>query len=660
MITQDEYQQLYKESLEDPNKFWAKVATATLTWSTPFTKVYEPGPRNPFDGFHWFSDGRLNGCHNAVDRHALVDPDRLALIWEPAADSPQHPTRRFTYSQLLQHVTAVAAYLRRLGVHKGDRVCIYMPTLPEAIFTMLACARLGAVHNVVFAALGWEALLARIVDSESAVVVVANGCRVADSTVVRLKDILDEALEHDIDKIVKTVVVLKHINDDDIDCKMTTDRDVWWHDAINYTAADNVCEPVMVMAEDPLFYLYTSGSTGKPKAMVHTTGGYLTFAAYTFQVIFDIQKGDRFFTTSDIGWVSAHSYGLYGPLCCGITVIMMESTCHYPHDSGRPWTVITGNKATHMYTSPTVLRALQRKHTDSNTVPECNSLRVLGCAGEPLDGETRRWYDVVVGRQRCPIVDTYWQTESGGVLLCTFPFSNSGDHGQPFMGVEPFVVPLSSDNPSMDRGVGALVFKRPWPGLARTIHGAHDRYRASYLVDHPGYYSSGDGASIHVTHNDNDNGNDNDDDVVVDILKYRIHGRIDDVINVGPVRFATAEIEGTLCQHPLCSEAAVLGMPDSVYGECVVAFCCLNDTSSDDCNGKKSRLDTELKELVSVSICELAMPRRIYIVSDLPRTRSGKIMRRLLRQLVHKQDHHGDLSTLVNPECIKELQDIMK
>lgn len=627
-MTPEEYNKQYKDSLQDPDKYWGQVARQLLTWTRPFTKVYEPGKENPFDGFTWFSDGTLNACYNAVDRHAISSPNKLALIWEPT-DPGTTATRSYTYSELLVEVKRVAAYLKQeAGVCKGDRVCLYMPTCPEALFVMLACARIGAVHNVVFAALGWEALLARIQDSHSRVVFVANGCRVKDKT-VRLYDILDEALKSD--NCVERVVIVNHCNN--VECVIDKERDVWWNETIQLQDTIGIeCEEMN--AEDPLYFLYTSGSTGKPKAMVHTTAGYLTFAAYTFKCVFDVVNGDEacLFITSDIGWVSAHSYGLYGPLVNGATVIWVEGACHYP-TADRPWKIINRHSATHFYTSPTVLRALKRHGDDF--VHECPTLKLLGCAGEPLDPPTWAWYHDVVGRAKCPIVDTYWQTETGGVLIGTIPGASTsvppGYAGLPFMGIEPDIIPFQEQHEG-----GALVIKRPWPGLARTIHNNHQRYRETYLQQHHGAYYCGDGASQSATG------------------AYRIHGRIDDTINVGPVRFATAEIEGTLTKHPYCSEAAVLGVPDQTTGEAVIAFCTLATGCA-----PSDQLTEELRRLVGGAVCEMAAPRCIYYTSDLPKTRSGKIMRRVLRKIVHGSDDLGDLSTLVNPEIVSELQSIV-
>jgi acetyl-CoA synthetase len=527
-------------------------------------------------------------------------------------------------------------FLKEKGITKGDVVSLYMPTCPEALLVMLACTRIGAIHNVIYAALGRDALAARINDSNTKILFAANACWSVNRKIVDLKEIVDSALDEC--EMVETVIVVPTMKNHRVN--MVSGRDLSWSQIPTDTAKSCLCEEMN--AEDPLFFLYTSGSTGKPKAIVHTTGGYLTYAAFSFKTIFDFDpQNDVFLNTSDIGWVSCHSYGLYGVLINGGTVMWLEEPCHEASPD-RLWSLVRRHRATHIYTNPTTIKGLIRLGDEH--VLECPTLRVLGCAGEPIDDSSWHWYTDVVGRGRCQFVDTYWQTETGGVLLGTIPGVCKvipGHAGLPFLGIEPELVPIGktdTDGAAYNRSeaVGSLVFKRPWPGLARTIHNGHDRFKSTYLSSFPSSYYAGDGASV-----DGD-GN------------YRVHGRIDDVINVGPVRFTTAEIEGTLTKHRACLEAAALGMPDPATGECVVAFIVASANSDEsDC------LRDELRRIVEESLSALAVPKQIYFTKELPKTRSGKVMRRVLRKVLRGDDDFGDVSALCSLTIVDELRRIV-
>jgi acetyl-CoA synthetase len=626
-----EYKALYSESLEDPDTFWGTVATDLLSWTKPFTKVFEPGTISRFDGFKWFSDGQLNACFNAVDKPAMKHPDKVALIWEPN-DPSTEKTIKITYKQLLASVKQVAHYLKySVGVKKGDRVTIFMPQIPETLYAILACARIGAIHNVVFAGFAWESLQSRLIDSESKVILTVNAFS-RGPKLVEMKKIVDQALLGC--PFVTDVIVLRRselgIN------VMKVGRDIWWSETIESAPEECDCEPMN--AEDPLFILYTSGSTGKPKALLHTTAGYLVYSAYTFKTMFDYQPEDVYFSTADAGWITGHSYGIYGPLVSGATMIWLEGIPTHPTPS-RLWQIINEHKVNQLYTAPTLLRMLKRLGDEH--VLECKSLRILGSVGEPIDPPSWNWYNEVVGRKQCAIVDTYWQTETGGHLISTIPGVAPvvpGYAGLPFFGIEPEIVPFTSESNSENHGVGALVIKRPWPGMARSIYNDPDRFKQVYLQVHPGVYYAGDGASRDGLGN------------------YRIHGRIDDVINVAGHRVATAEIEGALNKHNGCSEAAVLGKRDDLTGEAIVAFCLLTPEYSK----KDSKVVAlELRELVRNTVGPVATPKHIYFPSDLPKTRSGKIMRRVLRKLLVGERELGDLSTLMNPEIVEEIRSIL-
>ncbi|NTW84715.1 MAG: acetate--CoA ligase [Holophagaceae bacterium] len=622
--TMEEYQRLYRLSLDNPEWFWGEQAK-TLTWFHPWQSVFDADYKEV--DFSWFLGGRVNACFNCVDRHLPHLGDKTAIIW--AQDEPGQYTH-ISYRDLKHHVARVANVLLHNGVKKGDRVCLYLTMIPELVYTMLACARIGAVHSVVFGGFSAESLRDRIVDAKCKVVVTANeGLRGGKK--VPLKRTVDRAIEGM--SLVETVLVARRT---DSDVPMQPGRDLWLDDE---TAKQrSTCTNEWMGAEDPLFILYTSGSTGKPKGLLHTTGGYLTYAAYTHKLVFDYHPDDIYFCAADIGWVTGHSYIVYGPLANGATSVIFESTPLYP-DAGRYWQIIDDLGVNIFYTAPTALRALAQCGDDWIKKYKRTSLRVLGTVGEPINPEVWRWYHDVVGDGRCTVVDTWWQTETGGILITPLPGvtpTKPGSATLPFFGIKPVIVDAATGVPLEGNGVsGALCLGAPWPGQARTVHGDHQRFRETYFTQYPGYYFTGDGAR-------------RDEDGY-----YWITGRIDDVINVSGHRLGTAEVESALVAHESVAEAAVVGYPHPIKGQGIYCYVLLNNGYAE--NGSQQLIGA-LKEQVRQVIGAFAAPDVIHIASGLPKTRSGKIMRRILRKIASSEyDGMGDISTLAEPEVVNRL-----
>ena len=622
-LSQADYQRLYRQSIEQPDTFWAEQAKGFLDWITPWHTVQQSDIQT--GAAHWFAGGQLNVSYNCIDRHLAQRADQPAFIWE--GDDPTQSSK-ITYRQLHQNVSRLANVLKSRGVKKGDRVCIYMPMIPEAAYAMLACTRIGAVHSVVFGGFSPDALRDRILDADCRTVITADE-GVRGGKPVALKKNVDKALASCPD--VSTVLVVERTGADLIWVK---DRDLKYQQAVD--AASDDCPPEPMDAEDSLFILYTSGSTGKPKGVLHTTGGYLLQAAMTFKYVLDYSDGEVFWCTADVGWVTGHSYIVYGPLANGATSLMFEGVPSYP-DSSRFWQVIDKHQVNIFYTAPTALRALMREGHGPLENTSRASLRLLGSVGEPINPEAWDWYFNAVGEQRCPIVDTWWQTETGGIMLSPLVSAQRIKPGcatQPMFGVQPVLLDEQGKEIS-GAGSGVLAIKASWPGQIRSVYGDPQRMLDTYFKPYPGYYFTGDGAR-----------RDEDGD-------YWITGRIDDVINVSGHRIGTAEVESALVLHDQVAEAAVVGYPHDVKGQGIYAFVTpMNGVEPSDA------LKKHLLELVSKEIGSFAKPELIQWAPALPKTRSGKIMRRILRKIAcNELDSLGDTSTLADPSVVDGLID---
>ncbi|QVL18238.1 acetate--CoA ligase [Pseudomonas qingdaonensis] len=621
-LSQADYQRLYRQSVDDPDTFWAEQARR-LDWIIPWSAVQQSDLRT--GQATWFKDAKLNVSYNCLDRHLAQRGDQPAIIWE--GDDPQQSTT-LTYRQVHQQVCRLANVLKQRGVKKGDRVCIYMPMIPEAAFAMLACTRIGAIHSVVFGGFSPDALRDRILDADCRTVITADeGVRGARS--IGLKNNVDKALQSCPD--VSSVVVVRRTGGP---VDWNEGRDLWYHEAISQVGDD--CPPEPMDAEDPLFILYTSGSTGKPKGVLHTTAGYLLQAALTFKVVFDYRDGEVFWCTADVGWVTGHSYIVYGPLANGATTLMFEGVPNYPNAS-RFWQVVDKHQVNIFYTAPTALRALMREGSAPLDGTSRKSLRLLGSVGEPINPEAWEWYFEKVGEKRCPIVDTWWQTETGGIMLSPLVSARHIKPGcatRPLFGVQPV---LLDDKGALIEGPGSglLAIKASWPGQIRSVYGDHQRMIDTYFKPLPGYYFTGDGAR-----------RDADGDLW-------ITGRIDDVINVSGHRIGTAEVESALVLHDSIAEAAVVGYPHDLKGQGIYAFVTpMNGVTPDD------HLKQALLALVSKEIGSFAKPELIQWAPALPKTRSGKIMRRILRKIAcNELDNLGDTSTLADPSVVQGLID---
>jgi acetyl-CoA synthetase len=617
------YARAYDAARTDPDGFWRDEAQR-LDWITPFTTVKDTSFDEADFRIEWFADGQLNVAANCIDRHLETRADQVAILWE--GDAPG-TDRRITYRELHEQVCRLANAMKGLGVAKGDRVTLYLPMIPEAAFAMLACARIGAIHSIVFGGFSPESLANRIVDCDSRIVITADGgCR--GGKAVPLKANVDAALEQD-GVVVDHVVVVKHSG---AEVTMKDGRDQWYGDLVE--AADTDCAPEPMGAEDPLFILYTSGSTGKPKGVLHTGGGYLLWASYTHQHVFDYREGEVFWCAADVGWVTGHSYVVYGALANGATTLMYEGVPNYP-DHSRFWQIVDKYQVATFYAAPTALRALMREGDEWVKKTDRSSLRVLGSVGEPINPEAWEWYYKVVGEGRCPIVDTWWQTETGGHMIAPIPGAvalKPGSATLPLPGVLPQIV--DAEGKVLDGAVeGNLVIADSWPGQMRTVWGDHDRFFQTYFTTYPGKYFTGDGCR-------------RDEDGY-----YWITGRVDDVINVSGHRMGTAEVESALVAHAKVAEAAVVGMPHDVKGQGIYAFVTLNAGVEED-----EALRSELVQWVRREIGPIATPDALQFAPGLPKTRSGKIMRRILRKIAENQvDALGDTSTLADPVVVDHL-----
>jgi acetyl-CoA synthetase len=621
-----DYEKLYAESVRDPDGFWRRIGKR-LDWIVPYTKVRDVS----FDAkdlhIRWYADGKLNLAANCLDRHLKTRGDKTAILWE--GDDPSE-SRAITYRQLHEQVCRAANLLKNLGIRKGDRVCIYLPMIPEAAVAMLACARIGAVHTVVFGGFSPDSLAGRIADSQSKVVITADES-LRGSKHIPLKVNVDEALTRPGTTSVETVLVVERTG---APVPMQAPRDRSWNALVAVQSAE--CAPEPVGAEDPLFILYTSGSTGKPKGVLHTTGGYGVFCAYTHECVFDLRDDDVYWCTADVGWVTGHSYIVYGPLANGATSLMFEGVPNYP-DSGRFWQVIDKHKVTLFYTAPTAIRALMRDGEAPVKKWKRSSLRLLGSVGEPINPEAWEWYWRVVGDGRCPIVDTWWQTETGGILISPLPGAidqKPGSATKPFFGVQPAIVDATGN--ILDGACeGNLVLLDSWPGQMRTVYGDHQRFIDTYFKAYPHMYFTGDGAR-----RDADG-------------YYWITGRVDDVINVSGHRLGTAEVESALVAHTTVAEAAVVGFPHDIKGQGIYAYVTLK-TGVD----SSEELRRELVAHVRHEIGPIATPDHLHWAPALPKTRSGKIMRRILRKIAENApDQLGDISTLADPSVVQHLVD---
>ena len=620
-INNEQYLALYQQSIEQPEIFWAEQAESFLDWHQPWDKVMQYD--YPKGEIKWFEGGKLNVSVNCLDRHLAKRGDQVALIWE--GDDPAND-KKMTYKELHQEVCQFANVLKAQGIKKGDRVCIYLPMLIEAAAVILACTRIGAVHSIVFGGFSAEALKDRINDSDCKVVVCADeGFR--GGKILPIKAVVDKALESC--PCVQSVVVIKNSANN---IAWNESRDVWYHQAMAAVSVE--CEPEWMDAEDPLFILYTSGSTGKPKGLLHTTGGYLLYAAITHKYIFDYQEGEIYWCTADIGWITGHTYMIYGPLCNGATTLLFEGIPTYP-DAGRFWQVVDKHQVNIFYTAPTALRALMALGDKFLDNSQRSSLRILGSVGEPINPEAWEWYYELVGKENCPVVDTWWQTETGGILITPLPGATElipSSATRPFFGVKPAI--LNNEGQLVEDGAeGVLVIDRPWPGQARTIYGDHPRFIDTYFKNYPGYYFTGDGARC------DEQG------------YYWITGRVDDVINVSGHRMGTAEVESAIDEHPLVAESAVVGYPHDIKGQGIYAYVTLHVGVEG-----TDELRKEVIDLVRSEIGPIASPDFIQWSANLPKTRSGKIMRRILRKVAANEiDSLGDTSTLADPSVVQSI-----
>lgn len=616
-----QYRDLYQCSIDDPESFWAEQAKQFITWDKPWSAV----TTGDFETLNikWFMNGKLNACYNCIDRHLESRGEQIALIWE--GNNP-NDTQSFTYKQLHEKICKFANVLKQQGVQKGDRVCIYLPMIPEIVITMLACARIGAVHSIIFGGFSPEALKMRILDSNCTILITADQ-GVRGDKLVPLKINTDKAL-HDCPN-VKRVIVIQHSGNT---VPWNDARDVWYHTAM--TEAQIECPIELMDSSDPLFILYTSGSTGKPKGILHATGGYLVYVAMTHHYVFDYHPGDVFWCTADIGWITGHSYAIYGPLANGATTLLFEGVPHYPTFS-RFWEIIDKHHVAIFYTAPTAIRALRREGDEWVTKTSRKSLKLLGTVGEPINPDVWEWYYNVVGEARCSIVDTWWQTETGGILITPLPGvtpSVPGSAGWPFFGIVPEIVDQQG-HPVGNEQTGRLVIKSPWPGLMQTIYGDEQRFIDNYFKEIPGYYLTGDGAFCDAEGN------------------FTITGRNDDVIKVSGHRIGTEEIESAFLSHSAVSEAAVVGIPNAITGEGIYAFVTTKHGIQN-----TEELKKQLIQTVRDYIGPIATPEVIQWAVALPKTRSGKIMRRILRKIASGDlENLGDTSTLAEPSVVDEL-----
>ena len=623
----EKYFKEYRKSIKDPTGFWEKIAAENFDWHSRWNKVLDFDMKEA--RFEWFRNAKLNITQNCIDRHLQTQGDKTAIIFEP--NDVNEPAQHITYRELYARVAKMANVLTDQGIRKGDRVCIYLPMIPELAVSLLACARIGAVHSVVFAGFSASALAARINDCDCKTVITSDGSFRGNKT-IDLKHIVDEAL-HQCPGVERVLVVRRTGGD----VVMKKGRDQWLQPLLDEAAALHVAE--VVDAEDPLFILYTSGSTGKPKGMLHTTAGYMVFMGYTFENVFGYKKKDVYWCTADIGWVTGHSYIVYGPLLNGATTLIFEGIPSYP-DYGRFWQVIEKHKVNIFYTAPTAIRSLAKESLDFVQRQDLSSLKVIGSVGEPINEEAWHWYNENIGHRRCPLVDTWWQTETGGILISPLAFvtPTKPSHATlPLPGIQPVLMDELSNEIHGNQSGGNLCIKYPWPGMARTIYGDHQRYKDTYFSTYPGKYFTGDGALRDETG------------------YYRITGRVDDIIIVSGHNLGTAPIEDVINLHDDVAESAIVGFPHDIKGNALYGFVIL----ADEAKGKKyDILTAEINALIAEQIGPIAKLDKIQFVSGLPKTRSGKIMRRILRKIAENDlNNLGDTSTLLNPEVVEEIKD---
>lgn len=618
-----EYLEKYQESVANPDAFWGNIAE-DYYWHKKWDKVLEWNFEEP--NVNWFVNGKLNITENIFERNMFLRKDQAAIIWEP--NDPNDDTVTLTYGELYEKVCQFANTLLKSGIKKGDRVTIYLPMIPELAIAMLACARIGAIHSIVFAGFSANALADRIIDGTSNIIITSDGGYRGTKN-IPIKGIVDEALESC--PTVKKCIVFKRTGED---VNMQEGRDIWWHDAIKGVSTENKAE--VMDSEDTLFILYTSGSTGKPKGVQHTTAGYMIFAEYTFKNVFQYSDGDIYWCTADIGWVTGHSYIVYGPLLAGATTVMFEGIPTWP-DAGRFWDVVDKYKVNQFYTAPTAIRALVAQGNEFVTSKDLSSLKVLGTVGEPINEEAWRWYHDLVGKGRCPIVDTWWQTETGGIMITPIAGitpTKPSFATLPLPGVQPIIVDHEGKELKGNSVEGNLCIKFPWPGMIRSTYGDHERCRQVYFASYKGLYFTGDGAK-------------RDEEGY-----YRIMGRVDDVINVSGHRIGTAEVEDAINQHPKVNESAVVGYPHAIKGSGIYAYVICDELS----DTEAANIEAEIRATVTKQIGPIAKPDMIQLVTGLPKTRSGKIMRRILRKIGEGDATNlGDTSTLLDPGVVDEI-----
>lgn len=623
----EEYYQIYRKSVRDPENFWSEIAEEHFTWRNKWDRVLEWDFKKP--EVKWFSGGKLNITENCIDRHLLTKGDKTAILWEP--NDPKEAAIKISYKELHERVGRFANVLREQGISKGDRVCIYLPMIPELAIAVLACARIGAIHSVVFAGFSSTALATRINDSDCKMVITADGGFRGAKT-IGLKAIVDEGLSQC--EGVQKVLVVKRTGEA---VNMKQGRDLWLQPLLD--EAYSRCEPEVMDAEDPLFILYTSGSTGKPKGMMHTCGGYMVYSAYTFKNIFQYKDNDVYWCTADIGWITGHSYIVYGPLANGATTLMFEGVPSFP-DHGRFWEIVEKHKVNQFYTAPTAIRALAKENLDFVTRYDLSSLKVLGTVGEPINEEAWHWYNDNVGNNKCPIADTWWQTETGGIMIAPIPYATPTIPTYatlPLPGIQPALMDDQGVEVKGNLVSGRLCIKFPWPGMARTIWGDHERYRDTYFSAFENMYFTGDGALRDA------------------VGYYRITGRVDDVVIVSGHNLGTAPIEDAINEHPAVAESAIVGFPHPVKGNALYGFVILKEVGE---SRDRTNLSKEINQQITEHIGPIAKLDKVQFVPGLPKTRSGKIMRRILRKIASGDDSSlGDISTLLNPEVVDAIKE---
>lgn len=623
----EEYFQVYRKSVRNPESYWEEIAEEHFLWHKRWDEVLSYDFEKP--EFKWFKGAKLNITENCIDRHLRTRGDKIAILFEPndTTEKAQH----ISYNELHERVCKMANVLKDKGVKKGDRVCIYLPMIPELAVSVLACARIGAIHSVVFAGFSSTALATRINDSSCKMLITSDGSFRGNKK-IDLKGIVDAALENC--ESIENVLVVKRI---ETDISMQNGRDIWLQPLLDN--ASSSCEPEIMDAEDPLFILYTSGSTGTPKGMVHTTAGYMVYAAFTFKNVFQYREDDVYWCTADIGWITGHSYIVYGPLANGATTVMFEGVPSYP-DYGRFWEIVEKHKVTQFYTAPTAIRALAKEKTEYVEKYDLSSLKILGTVGEPINEEAWHWYDENVGKKKCPIVDTWWQTETGGIMISPIPYSTPAIPTfatLPLPGIQPALMDEEGKEIKGNQVDGRLCIKFPWPSMARTIWNNHQRYKETYFSAYKGMYFTGDGA------------------LRDSVGYYRITGRVDDVVIVSGHNLGTAPIEDAINEHPAVAESAIVGYPHEIKGSALYGYVILKETGE---TRNQDNLRKEINQLISDRIGPIAKLDKIQFTSGLPKTRSGKIMRRILRKIASNDTSNmGDTSTLLNPEIVEELME---